>query len=183
VTLWCSHTLRTADDTAALKAAATGAKRAVIVGAGFIGLEAAFALKKQLNVESVTVVESSQVPLQHVLGAEVGTVFRGIHEKNGVQFKLGTGVKSVSGSDSKATSVTLSDGSSLPCDVVLVAIGVQPNTDFVKGVAKGQDGSISVDPFFRSTSSSLYDAPFPHCICVTFRAGTLRATWRVSPTS
>jgi 3-phenylpropionate/trans-cinnamate dioxygenase ferredoxin reductase component len=59
------HTLRTADDTAALKAAAAGAKRVVIVGAGFIGLEAAFALKKQLNVESVTVVEPSQVPLRN----------------------------------------------------------------------------------------------------------------------
>ena len=57
------HTLRTADDTAALKATAAGAKRVVVVGGGFIGLEAAFALKKQLNVESVTVVEPSQVPL------------------------------------------------------------------------------------------------------------------------
>jgi NADPH-dependent 2,4-dienoyl-CoA reductase/sulfur reductase-like enzyme len=152
------HTLRTADDTAALKATAAGAKRVVVVGGGFIGLEAAFALKKQLNVESVTVVEPSQVPLQHVLGAEVGAVFRGIHEKNGVQFKLGSGVKSISGDASKASSVTLVDGSSLPCDFVVVAIGVQPNTDFVKGVAKGKDGSITVDPFFRSTNSSVYAA-------------------------
>jgi NADPH-dependent 2,4-dienoyl-CoA reductase/sulfur reductase-like enzyme len=150
--------LRTADDTKALKAAAAGAKHVVIVGAGFIGLEAAFALKKQLNVESVTVVEPSQQPLQHVLGAEVGSVFRGIHEKNGVLFKLGLGVKSIGGSDSKATSVTLTDGSTLPCDAVVVAIGVQPNADFVKGVAKGKDGSIVVDPFFRSTNSSLYAA-------------------------
>ena len=100
----------------------------------------------------------SQVPLQHVLGAEVGAVFRGIHEKNGVSFKLGSGVKSISGDASKASSVTLLDGSSLPCDFVVVAIGVQPNTDFVKGVAKAKDGSISVDPFFRSTNSSVYAA-------------------------
>jgi NADPH-dependent 2,4-dienoyl-CoA reductase/sulfur reductase-like enzyme len=152
------HSLRTADDTAALKAAAAGAKNVVIVGAGFIGLEAAFALKKQLNVANVTVVEPSQVPLQHVLGAEVGAVFRSIHEKNGVNFKLGSGVKAITGSSTAASSVTLSDGSTLPCDLVVVAIGVQPNTDFVKGVTKANDGSITVDPFFRSTSSSLYAA-------------------------
>ena len=110
------------------------------------------------------------MPLQHVLGAQVGAVFRGIHEKNGVQFKLGAAVKSIGGSGAKATSVTLADGSALPCDVVVVAIGVQPNADFVKGVAKGSDGSIAVDPFFRSTSSSLYATPFPALyFCNTLR--------------
>ena len=151
-------TLRTADDTAAVKAAAAAARNVVIVGAGFVGLEAAFALKKQMNAASVTVVESADVPLKHVLGADVGSVFRKVHEKNGVNFKLGTGVKAIGGSDALASSVTLTDGSSLPCDLVVVAIGVQPNTDFIKGVSKGKDGSIMVDPFFRSTSSSLYAA-------------------------
>ena len=67
-------------------------------------------------------------------------MFRGIHEKNGVEFKLGAQVQQVNGSKDKAASVTLSDGQTLPCDVVVVAVGVQPNAAFVKGVTKGGGG-------------------------------------------
>ncbi|GBD00644.1 Rhodocoxin reductase [bacterium HR18] len=140
-------TLRTLDDSRALRAAAQQARRAVVVGASFIGMEAAQSLR-HLGLE-VTVVAPEAVPFERTLGAPVGHVFQTLHEEHGVRFRLGRTVKAFAGEE-RVAAVILDDGSELAADLVVVGVGVEPATDFVEGVAKAPDGSILVDAYLQA---------------------------------
>ncbi len=141
-------TLRSIEDSRAIRAAAREARQAVVVGASFIGMEVAQSLR-HFGL-AVTVVAPESVPFERTLGAEVGRVLQTLHEENGVVFRLGHTVEAFEGTD-RVQQVVLDDGSHLAADLVVVGVGVQPATDFVQGVEKAPDGSVIVDAFLQAT--------------------------------
>ena len=145
------YTLRTLADSRAIIAASTGAKRAVLIGAGFIGLEAAAALRAR-GVE-VTVVAPDTVPLGRVLGEALGHVVQGLHEVHGVQFRLSTRPKAIT-----AHSVVLEDVSELPADLVIFGVGVRPSTDLAEAAGLSVDRGVVVDQFLRSSAPDIFAA-------------------------
>ncbi|HEY5388709.1 MAG TPA: FAD-dependent oxidoreductase, partial [Thermoleophilia bacterium] len=124
-------TLRSRDDAEQLAAAANGARRAVVVGASFIGMEAAASLGRR-GLE-VTVVGPESTPFERILGVDVGLLVEARHAEHGTRFALGRRVTRVAG-DGALRAVELDDGASLEADLVVVGIGVQPVTDYVVGV-------------------------------------------------
>ena len=135
-------TLRGWADSRAIRGAAQGAKKAVVVGAGFIGMEVAASLAGH-DVE-VTVVERESTPLEKQLGREVGEVIRKLHEENGTVFRLGRTVERFQGDD-KVQGVELDDGERLLADLVVVGLGITPVTEFLQGVPVNDDRSVDVD--------------------------------------
>jgi NADPH-dependent 2,4-dienoyl-CoA reductase/sulfur reductase-like enzyme len=124
------HVLRSLDDCLALRAEldATPA-RVAVVGAGFIGCEVA-ATARQAGLE-VTVLEPLAAPVVRALGTEVGGVIAAVHADHGVDLRLEVGVTGIAGAG-RVEEVALTDGSSLPADVVVVGIGVAPNTAWLE---------------------------------------------------
>ena len=125
------HTLRTLADSLAIRAAFEATPRRVaVVGAGFIGAEvAATARGRGLDV---TMVEMAATPLERVLGAEMGRVCAEVHRDHGVDLRLGVGVEAITGTD-RVEQVVLTDGTRLDADVVVVGVGVTPNTEWLEG--------------------------------------------------
>lgn len=156
------YTLRSFQDSRELHEAAEAAGQAVVVGASFIGMEAAFSLR-ELGLD-VTVVAPGETPFASVLGDRVGQRVQAIHEEHGVRFRLGRKVQRLDG-DERVAGVTLDDGTSLDADLVVVGIGVTPATDFVEGVERGDEGGLEVDAHLRA-AGGLYVAGdiahFPH---------------------
>jgi len=123
------HVLRTIDDSLALRAELEDARRVVVVGAGFIGCEVASSCRS-LGHE-VTVVDMLPLPLAP-LGSRAGEIVRALHEDNGVELRLGTGVAGFDG-DERVRGVRLADGTTVAADVVVVGIGVVPSTGWLEG--------------------------------------------------
>jgi NADPH-dependent 2,4-dienoyl-CoA reductase/sulfur reductase-like enzyme len=124
------HTLRTFDDSQALRTALRRGTRVVIVGAGFIGCEVA-ATAVQLGCE-VTVIDELEHPLQRACGNIVGELVRDLHERRGVRFLSSTRLAETLGKD-RVSRVRLEDGSELDADVVVVGIGSRVNTEWLEG--------------------------------------------------
>jgi NADPH-dependent 2,4-dienoyl-CoA reductase/sulfur reductase-like enzyme/nitrite reductase/ring-hydroxylating ferredoxin subunit len=143
-------TLRSRADGDAILAALPDAKRAVVVGASFIGMETASGLRTRGL--AVTVVMKEAVPFERTLGKQVGTMLRKFHEEKGVVFHAQRQVRQFEGGG-KVGGVELDDGTKVPTDLVVVGIGVRPATDFVKGVPLNADGSLDVDEQFRVMGS------------------------------
>jgi NADPH-dependent 2,4-dienoyl-CoA reductase/sulfur reductase-like enzyme/nitrite reductase/ring-hydroxylating ferredoxin subunit len=141
-------TLRSVDDADAIIAAAGGASRVVVIGAGFIGMEAAAALTKRGL--TVTVVGSRSIPLERQLGPEIGGMLQEVHKEHGVAFRLGRTPVRLEG-DSKAQAVVLDNGEVLPADLVVVGLGINPATQMLQGIELNLDGSVSVDRQMRVT--------------------------------
>ena len=144
------HTLRTLADGKAIIADAGKAKRAVVVGAGFIGLEAAASLRK-LGV-AVDVVAPGP-PLEKVLGPEVSAFVKSLHEEHGVVFHLGESVASISKS-----AVRLKSGVELPADLVVVGIGVRPATSLAEGAGLRTDRGILVNDRLETSAKGIFAA-------------------------
>lgn len=124
------HVLRRLDDAVALRDALVEARRLVVVGAGFIGCEvAATALERGLDV---TVVEPLPAPMLRGLGPGLGEVAADLHRSRGIDLRCGAGVAGLQG-DGRVTGVTLSDGSTVDADLVVVGIGVVPNVSWLAG--------------------------------------------------
>jgi NADPH-dependent 2,4-dienoyl-CoA reductase/sulfur reductase-like enzyme len=124
------HTLRSLDDMRALRDAVTPASRVAIVGAGFIGCEVAATLRG-LGVEAVTLIDVAPHPMP-VLGAEVGSRAARIHERHGVRLRMGTSVASFEGVDA-VEAVRLAGGERVEADLVLLALGSLPNSEWLGG--------------------------------------------------
>ena len=120
--------LRSLDDCVALQRRAASARRAVVIGAGFIGCEVAASLRG-LGVQ-VTLVEPQPAPLAGVLGEQAGALIARLHHDEGVDVRTGVAVDSISGGDG-VESVTLSDGSVIAADLVVVGIGSRPASDWL----------------------------------------------------
>ena len=124
--------LRSLEDALALREHATSARRAVIIGAGFIGCETAASLRK-LGVE-VVLVEPQPTPLATVLGEQIGALVARLHRTEGVDVRTGVGVAQVRGdAGGHVASVELSDGTVLDADLVVIGIGSRPATDWLAG--------------------------------------------------
>lgn len=143
------------DADAMMQALSAGAKRAVVIGGGYIGLEAAAVLRK-LGSE-VTLVEMLPRLLARVAGEELSTFYAAEHRRQGVDVRLSTGVHAVLGEDAgRVTGVRLDDGEELPCDMVVVGIGIVPAVAPL--IAAGAAGSNGVDVDFccRTTLDDVY---------------------------
>jgi 3-phenylpropionate/trans-cinnamate dioxygenase ferredoxin reductase subunit len=148
------HVLRTFDDSDALRALFDAGGRLVVIGAGWIGCEVA-ASARQRGME-VTVVEPLSVPLERVLGPELGAVYRDVHLDHGVELRLGDGVEAIEGSG-RAERVRTSDGAELDCSAVVLGVGVAPRVALADGVLDVDDG-ILVDAGLRTSAENVFAA-------------------------
>ncbi len=121
------HVLRTLDDALGLRSEiADGGRRVIVIGAGFIGLEAALTAHRLGN--EVTVLEGAAAPLVRGLGAEMGALIGGLHSERGIDLRCGVRIAGI-----EEDAVRLGDGTRLPADVILVGIGVDPATGWLEG--------------------------------------------------
>jgi NADPH-dependent 2,4-dienoyl-CoA reductase/sulfur reductase-like enzyme/nitrite reductase/ring-hydroxylating ferredoxin subunit len=146
--------LRSFSDADSIIETAKHSQRVVVVGASFIGMEAAYSLRER-GLE-VTVIAPSQEPFELTLGAEVGALFRREQESHGIHFKLGNIVYGFEGNH-KIEAVTLDNGESIETDMVVVGVGVRPVTQFLDGVELDQAGGVVVDSRLRA-ADGLYAA-------------------------
>jgi 3-phenylpropionate/trans-cinnamate dioxygenase ferredoxin reductase component len=148
-------TLRTLDDSLALRAALTEGARVVVLGGGWIGCEVAAAARS--HGAEVTVVEKLALPLVTVLGDTVATVFRDLHTEHGVHWRLGIGVDAISAAGDGFT-VRLDDGGELPADVVVVAVGAKPETGLAAdaGIDLAEAGGVAVDAALRTSAPDVF---------------------------
>jgi 3-phenylpropionate/trans-cinnamate dioxygenase ferredoxin reductase component len=147
--------LRSVADSDALRTRLDAGGRVVVVGAGWIGSEVA-ASARQRGLE-VTVVDPLSVPLERVLGPEVGAVYRDIHADHGVRMLMGTGIEAFEG-DRAVQRVRTSDGRELECDFVVVGVGVQPRTGLAAGGGIAVDDGIVVDAYLRTDDEAVFAA-------------------------
>lgn len=138
--------LRTFGDGQMLLERAKEGDRVVVVGSSFIGMECASSLTERGL--AVTVVTPDAVPFERLLGDEVGGMFKVLHEENGVTFAFSSRVAQIVGEE-RVAAVVLDDGHTLDADLVVIGIGVEPATNWLEGMAKSEDGSVTVDRFLR----------------------------------
>eukprot|EP00744_Colponema_vietnamica_P004209 GILI01006321.1.p1 GENE.GILI01006321.1~~GILI01006321.1.p1 ORF type:complete len:644 (-),score=270.29 GILI01006321.1:147-2021(-) len=144
------YTVRKAEDAQNVVAVAASAKKVVIIGSSFIGMETAAAIKRlSKGAVEVHVIGKEAVPFTRVFGERIGLTFQRLAESQGVVFHLGRDVKEVAGSDA-ASAVVLDDGTRIEADAVFVGAGIVPATSFLKGVPLRRDGSVAVDPFLKA---------------------------------
>ena len=155
------HCLRTWADGRALVATASRARRAAVIGASFIGLEVAAALRTR-GLE-VDVVGKETVLMERVLGAEVGAFLQRLHEQHGVRFHLGVTPTAIG-----EQVIKLSDGQSLPADLVVIGVGVRPSLALAEAAGLALDRGVKVDEYLQTSVPGIYAAgdivrwPDPH---------------------
>jgi 3-phenylpropionate/trans-cinnamate dioxygenase ferredoxin reductase component len=149
------HYLRDTADSDALRERIGRGGAAVVIGAGWIGSEVA-ASARQRGLD-VTVIEPAAVPLERVLGAEVGAIYRDIHADHGVRMLLGTGVEAFEG-ETAVERVRTSDGRVLDCDFVVVGIGVQPRDGLASRAGIETGNGIEVDEHLRTSAPNVFAA-------------------------
>ncbi len=146
------HYLRSLSDSHALAAAAANAKRAVVIGASFIGLEAAASLRAR-DIE-VHVVAPDARPLERILGAEIGDFIRNLHEKtHRVIFHLKTKTTAIT-----ADGVTLENGEHIPADLVVVGVGVRPSVQLAEQAGLAIDKGVTVNEYLETSIPGIYAA-------------------------
>jgi NADPH-dependent 2,4-dienoyl-CoA reductase/sulfur reductase-like enzyme/nitrite reductase/ring-hydroxylating ferredoxin subunit len=154
-------TLRSLADSRTLIERAKAARRAVVIGAGFIGLEVAASLRSR-GVE-VHVVAPDARPLERILGAELGDMIRGVHEAHGVVFHLGTKPSVI-----RDGQVALDNGESLAADLVVIGAGVIPETDLAARAGLTIDRGVKVNAHLQTSETGIFAAgdmarwPDPH---------------------
>jgi len=145
--------VRSFEDSLALRADAAGASRAVVIGAGFIGCEAAASLRK-LGVD-VVLVEPQPTPLASVLGEQIGELVARLHRANGVDVRSGIGVAEVRGTE-RVETVVLSDGTELPADVVVLGVGSRPATEWLDSSGIEVDNGVLCDAAGRTSAPNVW---------------------------
>ncbi len=155
------HCLRTLADSDAIIAAARGARRAVVIGSSFIGLEVAASLRTRgLDVDVVSV---DAEPLARVMGPDLSAMIRRLHEGHGVRFHLSAGVARID-----PGAVVLADGTSLGADVVVLGVGVRPRVALAESAGLDVDDGVVVNEFLETSQPGIWAAgdiarwPDPH---------------------
>jgi NADPH-dependent 2,4-dienoyl-CoA reductase/sulfur reductase-like enzyme len=142
------------DADAMMTALETGARRAVVIGGGYIGLEAAAVLRK-LGCE-VTLIENQDRVLARVAGEDLSRFYAAEHRRQGVDVRLSQGVSQIAGADGAVSGVELEGGEILPCEMVVVGIGIVPGVGpLIAAGAAGTNG-VDVDLFCRTTLDDIY---------------------------
>ncbi|TDC63976.1 NAD(P)/FAD-dependent oxidoreductase [Actinomadura sp. GC306] len=150
------HYLRTMADAAALKQAlAHGGRRVVVAGAGWIGLETAAAARAHGN--DVTVIEPEPAPLHAAMGPELGGMFGDLHREHGVDLRLDQGVAGFWGAG-QVSAVVTSGGAEVPADVVVVGIGVRPNSGIAEEAGLEVSDGVLVDQSLRTSDPDVFAA-------------------------
>ena len=155
------HYLRTFADSRALVAKAATAKRVAVVGASFIGLEVAASLRAR-GID-VHVVAPETVPLERIMGADVGRFVQGLHVEQGVAFHLGCTIARADGD-----SVTLSDGSTFAADIIVLGVGVRPSIALAQEAGLALDRGVVVNEYLETSAPGVFAAgdiarwPDPH---------------------
>jgi 3-phenylpropionate/trans-cinnamate dioxygenase ferredoxin reductase subunit len=149
------HTLRTLADADALRAAMAGGARVAIVGGGWIGCEVA-ASARSLGA-AVTLIERGAAPLEAVLGPELGARFGDLHRGHGVEVLTGTGVEAIEGGE-RAERVRLTGGTEIDCDLVVIGVGVAPDTRLAEAAGLRCDDGIVTDARLRTSAPDVFAA-------------------------
>jgi NADPH-dependent 2,4-dienoyl-CoA reductase/sulfur reductase-like enzyme len=153
--------LRSWADGRAIVERAAGARRVLVIGASFIGLEVSASLRKR-GIE-VDVVAPDKLPLERVMGAEIGRLVQSVHESNGVRFHLGQTVASVNG-----RTIMLSGGDTFDADFIVVGVGVRPALGLGEAAGLSIDKGIVVNEYLETSAPNVYAAgdnarwPDPH---------------------
>lgn len=163
-------TVRTLADVDAMAPAVTEGACALIVGGGYIGLEAAAVAAKR-GVK-VTLVEMADRILQRVAAPETSDYFRGLHSEHGVDIREGTGLDHLVGENGHVTRAVLSDGSTLDVDFVIVGVGIAPATDLAEQTGLEIENGIKADALGRTSDPNVWAAG--DCASFPFRDGRLR---------
>lgn len=145
------HYLRSFADSRAIIEKATTTRNAVVIGASFIGLEVAASLRAR-DLE-VHVVAPEAVPMERVMGGEIGSFVRRLHEDHGAHFHLGTTVAAID-----QQHVTLATGEQLSADLVVIGIGVRPALDLAEKAGLDLDRGVAVDRYLRTSDPHIYAA-------------------------
>jgi 3-phenylpropionate/trans-cinnamate dioxygenase ferredoxin reductase component len=149
------HYLRTIEESDAIREEARAGRKAVVVGAGFIGCEVAASFR-QLGVE-VEMVEILGAPLERGVGPEIGRLFADIHRSRGVTLHLGQGVERFEGTG-RLEAVVTDRGNRIECDFVVVGVGIEPNLGVIEGTSVEIDDGILVDELCRTNVEGIYAA-------------------------
>jgi 3-phenylpropionate/trans-cinnamate dioxygenase ferredoxin reductase subunit len=140
--------MRTLDDADRLAAVCRGGRKLLVVGGGYIGLEAA-AVARKLGAQ-VTLIEAAPRILQRVASPETAGYFRALHRRHGVDLREGVGLAGLTQAGGRMTGAKLTDGSTIPVDLAIVGIGVVPNQELAADAGLQCDNGIVADAFCRT---------------------------------
>ena len=149
------HTLRTVRDADAIRGAVTSGEPVVVIGAGWVGAEVS-ASARELGAD-VTMVDLASVPLERVLGPDVGAVYRDLHQAHGVSLRLGVGIDSIRGA-ARVEEVRLTDGSVVPAATVVAGIGVLPRVELAVAAGLDVENGVRTDACLGTSAPQVYAA-------------------------
>ncbi|REF00950.1 NAD(P)/FAD-dependent oxidoreductase [Thermomonospora umbrina] len=149
------HTLRTVEDARAIRRALDSGARTVVVGAGFVGAEVASAARRRGL--DVTMVDAASAPLARALGEPMGRLCAEMHADHGTDLRLGVTVTGMEGAE-RVERVLLSDGSTVPADLVVAGIGARPATEWLDGSDVAVDDGVLCDPTLATSVPGVYAA-------------------------
>ncbi|MDI9979609.1 FAD-dependent oxidoreductase [Rhodococcus sp. IEGM 1307] len=148
------HTVRTTADVDRIRAELSSTSRVVVIGGGYIGLETAAVLGQA--GKHITVLEAQDRVLARVAGAPLASFYQDEHQTRGVDIRLGVTVERIEGRDSRVSGVSLSDGELLPCDLVIVGIGITPAVEPLLSAGAAGAGGVEIDEQCRTTLPDVF---------------------------